>query len=790
MNANAKQTRLKQNSEPKNKVKKLPVNLSKRKNHWRFIGLDKGVLEWNVAKDQKSKVEKQTVDLKPYGLLCPTTANNNRSMPKLRPLLEFPELVGTLLEILNYWLYAYGNQSSSVRHQIPQRIFSAIRYFRYFSTRGKYRLQDVSQNDIAEILRTCDQGWASILKFEDSLEGIRREIKEKPEILDRIINIRGNDIALKNDGLDWILGYPMYRQVIPPWFREYCCAEISIRDEREYCSRSNQKQIDKLQQVGVTPLKNMFGVLNDMSMASTDRIQFRPVFSAKGMARSLSTKVDGRTENISLEDAVSVMGEAVKWIYDYSPDIIHLVNKFREFAVESYEDNPSDPDANTERAISGAVTKKWRDYYSRTQKQYDFPWEVLGIRPRDTKSNNDDTSLTTMVFTLITACVVTIGINNGRRKRELTGEKSDYGLYFGCVSSHESASLDYEFKTIDIYIEKTLQEYRELSINNLSHDAVGVLEALYNATRPVGTEPQEGRLEDIDEARAQKLTSTIFLTRRGFSGVDARHQYRFTENSKWFFQLCGVKNQKITGKTHTFRRLFAMLYFWRFKDARIEALSQHLCHLDYLMTQVYLSDPELRAEAESIERLYKVIQAENKEMNDLMGEVRIEFSEDAIRDILEGRAAGGFAKRIRNLHNRMTRSISPLGNSQAYKDLPLEEQASVLSDIYNSHKHEPDPRRHGICWADAHHNGNCKDTDTGLLAKENGVPELCIGCPFHSYSDEYTSHLRDDLLELEEAASNYGIPKAQRTAARKAADNLHALINLEEHMLEKAGNND
>jgi len=62
------------------------------------------------------------------------------------------------------------------------------------------------------------------------------------------------------------------------------------------------------------------------------------------------------------------------------------------------------------------------------------------------------------------------------------------------------------------------------------------------------------------------------------------HQPRNQPSSKWHWH------------PHQFRRLFAILYFYRFEGATIEALSHHLRHFDLNTTRAYTSrDPQVAA---------------------------------------------------------------------------------------------------------------------------------------------------------------------------------------------------
>src|SRR3546814_15108988 len=87
------------------------------------------------------------------------------------------------------------------------------------------------------------------------------------------------------------------------------------------------------------------------------------------------------------------------------------------------------------------------------------------------------------------------------------------------------------------------------------------------------------------------------------------------------------------------RRLFALIYMYRWDHPVLQALSEHLCHVDIESTRLYVTDDEMRKEAERIEALYRVRTDGFPEEE--IGEARRPYQDDQLRAMLSSTASGG-----------------------------------------------------------------------------------------------------------------------------------------------------
>ena len=760
--------------------------------HWR-VTVNQNVITVNSAIDKSSKPRLSIIDLDLYGLIPPGTTYRSGVYYKCVPISEFPHYRAVVIELINnlarkHEQYFKGSGRRSVTN--------VLRWLHFFSMRGKYRLRDVTSSDIEYAINNLERGFFSLLDIDGKCKGIIHHLRgASADNISHGITLKSTvlpALQIAKGFTSTLLAFPWEgsKSPLPQSYRN------GLRDL--YCAQHPDMN-------GATPPKGpepvaaskdsliqFFIALNHLNhfIGNTDRIPFLPVYDVNRTAAQLATrKTDERTPNVSLEDAIKMLETATTWIYDFGPTIVRLATDYRlalerrwthlkEVGARSANDSSNEQDLIL--ILINECDKARAD-----GKFPDVEICTANNRPRgDQRKTAGMYKFRDIVDTLMTACFVVIALCNARRKNEVSGEHNEYGLYYGCV---EKVDAVLSYATIEFYIEKTLQEYRTFSTNQLTVDAVSLLEDLYWVFEPFGNNRQRPSRVKAEEERKRKLFTFCRLTKYSLRPEShKRHPFLFGVHSALFFELANVEAQKLATRTHIFRRLFSLIYLYRFKDARLEALSQHLCHLDYASTMVYVTDPETRGEAESIERLYRLCKTENAHTEEEMEAVRLIFSRETIKEMIEGNTAGGMANRVRKLHRRMLKSVKPVRGKSRYSHLTDQEKITFLVDVYKTHQQIPEPRKHGLCWADIHHNGQCRDKETGKLAREYATPKKCSACAYHSFSSEFIANLEADLAALIEDGKNFYLPTAQRLGAKKAASNLRALINLEYAMLEES----
>lgn len=176
------------------------------------------------------------------------------------------------------------------------------------------------------------------------------------------------------------------------------------------------------------------------------------------------------------------------------------------------------------------------------------------------------------VFRLATACWIIIAAFTARRDEEIDD------LREGCLRGDETSGW-----WMHVYIEKTLQRKEWIPVPRLVAKAIEVLSTISgSARRTTGT-------DRLFQWQSPDCEVTHFDVGRHLDDFAAAvrvplHRPHNAPPAQWHWH------------PHQFRRFFAVLYFYRFEGATIEALSHHLRHFSLEMTKRYVTqDPEVAA---------------------------------------------------------------------------------------------------------------------------------------------------------------------------------------------------
>lgn len=172
---------------------------------------------------------------------------------------------------------------------------------------------------------------------------------------------------------------------------------------------------------------------------------------------------------------------------------------------------------------------------------------------------------------LATACWIIIATFSARRDEEIDD------LRLGCLRGDASTGW-----WLHVYIEKTLQRKEWIPVPALVVRAVELLEVLSSKAR---AETQTDHLFQWMDADGDVSRLDVGRHLDSFAedvGLPA-HTARDGTVAPWHWH------------PHQFRRFFAVLYFYRFEGAAIEALSHHLRHFDLETTRGYTRDTDLMA---------------------------------------------------------------------------------------------------------------------------------------------------------------------------------------------------
>lgn len=315
---------------------------------------------------------------------------------------------------------------------------------------------------------------------------------------------------------------------------------------------------------------------------------------------------------------------------------------------------------------------------------------------------------------LATACWILVAAFSARRDEEIDELCSD------CLRGDERSGW-----WLHTYIEKTLQRKEWIPVPLLVAQAVHTLQALSAGARiQSGSEllfqwlSPNGEIIFFDCGRTlDEFASTV--------GVPP-HRQQDGSHRTWHWH------------PHQFRRFFAILYFYRFEGASIEALSHHLRHFSLEMTRRYVTqDPEVAALWTDVEWGY-------------MGHVArsIAAGERSVSGAA-GTRLKKLAYRLLDLFRRKLQVISPDRVGAALK-LVMQRQGMVLTPkpwVTCSCPSTLDAAAIAACRRQTTHKDNAIGPDFA-----HAGPTVCSACP-HAITQAGNSSAVDSELSRLESVS-------------------------------------
>ncbi len=727
--------------------------------HNKFISdWDENIIIIDVAHHQADNQKEKIINL---NLIALAVHGKNSIYTSNKMVSDFSNLCDMIKLAINAALFRYekGNLSDAVGRQVSlvQKVFI------WMARNGIYKFSELTPNDFNELsVELAATGWWGVLDYDSAFQSMLAEAKVDQKTLNGLLGAgKAKWSSLNYDFLKLKLGLPFPSTQIPMFFRE---GLTSLWGDK----RPNPKGLGF--SVGNSPdsLQDTFSGINLLALHPQcfDGINFLPFPFASKLAKQLKhNSIPNRTDTISLPDAICIFKEATKWVYVLSPAIISIVTAVREVLEKIAHDFDllnHDGRGSKSTRFNTIVKRTIEDQYRQLKLNYNFPYDSLNFA-------YGANSLKGLIHTLQTASFILIAINHGRRLNEIIGKDLPYGLYRGCVTDNGYLIPNFN---IEIYIEKTIQDYSQFSCNQVVADCVNVLEKLFELIRPLNSSVKTAPVNLADK-RKEKLFKVRNFSVAGFLGET--ENYDFSENSKELFRLSSVQHSIINNRAHPFRRLFALLYMYRFDHPELIALQNHLRHISPEATHIYISSGNGELSSEIQNRLNNLANRENVDLDAELHNTSVEYLRNKITDILEGQLVGGYFPRL------VSKLIVRLNTDARFIEDSISAKSCKLTEAIVNRGFMPIPMSTGVCMV-----GKSKHTrkiascyENNQLNPSKASPETCSKCVNHLYPINSLAILESEIEELVSKSQDIKIPRSIRDEFKKEADKLTVIKELE-----------
>ncbi|MFL9992419.1 hypothetical protein PQR34_14495 [Paraburkholderia sediminicola] len=747
-----------------------PIQSWPQDKSWRYAS------DWNadVVLINVSDKKFPTANVKPFdlGKILMDVRGKRSPYKEMRRLRDFRGFIKALKIGLNS--VCHRNDDGSIPTEISVFISTCTKFFIWCIRHGIHNLTDVTPSDVHQcVAEVGRRGWFDMLEYKEAFRTLLRRTQSDIELAE---SLRGASthvryLTLNLDAIEEEVGLPLCKgRAIPRFFAEGL--RKTLGDKRKQPARS------------LFAMKNAGGLMRTLKLLSmlpfSDSLPFQPYYDVNDPMRPIKKAQrtrrerlgrDGRTQNLPLPQAIALLEHSLKWAFDYYPAIIELL----EVALDRCATQLDKP--HLEKVMRDAI----RLAYPAIKEKYQLPFV-------DIELNIGKNALRSMIAYLMTATMVLIAINHGRRRNEIIGYKKFYGLYYGCV---RFVAPESDNRKIEIYIEKTLRDYATFWCNVLVQRCVERLEAIWTLVHRLdssagltATPAGQGKNVTDDDLLAQQRRRKLFvlplLSKKGLTATSNEPDYSWSQFAPTFFTMAGLDLRDFPAHTHPFRRLFAILYVYRYDSSELLALSQHFFHITIDQTDIYVTDPKARRQKDRIAALYTKVQEEVRGLRELLSDARTGFLVKKIEELLNGKPLGGAFPRL------VLRFVKQLSMFSEFTKLTNNEKARLLTERLENIGYKVNEKANGACMVGTTRRGRGKANcyRDGDVHPETAAPKTCHACSFSMTTETTIKWFELDRDQARAQAENPRLSPALRLANKREADLRDVIIDLERRFSE------
>ncbi|GAA0814290.1 hypothetical protein GCM10009111_10970 [Colwellia asteriadis] len=692
------------------------------------------------------------------------------------PILLHKDYAKALIEVVDKFANKAKHNISFAKTGVIAQFNIAAQFIEYLCLNGNIHLEDINNKQIEELLEKLKVGgitkmlniservelFIDSLIENDELEPFLRRDDERRKARVKGLKVLKLAQCIGSVSLNQHLSNNIYQKVA-----KYLKSK-NILVKKGFTT----KGILESGQPSSKSFGNWFSIWNKFAkLDSDDHLQFIPFPNPSRLSKKHG-KTASRTKNLDLEDVVNLLGESHKWLYEASNKIISLIKE-----IKIHKDKLLTDGLNHQY-----IQRELLPEFLLNSKKVNELEKLLSItihRSSLMSSTNNPSaySLTEVVTMLVSSCYVVLQTYNARRKAEI--QDPLIGIqeqYFRCKSKK------YNWYQASFYNEKN-NERRWYTLNNGSTKAIRCLINLKNSWRGndadglfvvpnFGVNEQGGFKHfkfNFNKGKDSKISGNMFLEMAlGRSDVDTGSQ--------------------------PFRRIYAIIFHYQYKNADLLALCHQLGHVDPDHTVVYVTEPASRDQHEQLHNKVKLtkneknestiaIKEENKALDKVIEEVGIETTAKDILCLLMGteKMAGKYTAYLKKVYRVLQNSIrfnsyTSDTYGKEFVDLTPEEKSGEMAKVLDARGHKHRPKPHASCHrkpGDAKkHKGPCEPTE-------------CAGCPYQEVKKVQLDIMKADLAELKTKQSDFSMLLIERMRDKEQITNLTILIEGYERSMRK-----
>lgn len=692
------------------------------------------------------------------------------------PILLLPDYAKVLIEIVDIYANKAKHTPTFVKTGLMSQVTVAAQFIEYMCLHGHLRLRSVPETQINEMLNSLKLGGIpEALQLHERVNTFIDSLIDNDELEPFLISsgekAHSPVSSLRVGMIAQHIGSVSLENQLPNSTYQKVTAHL-ISKGRKISKHFASKGASTPSQPSAKSLNNWFGTWNRFAkLDSPDQMQFIPFPNPYELSNKIG-KTPGRTKNLDVEEVIALLGGSHKWIFECAPLIISIVKEVTNLKNQVLSEGFK---------VRTLTEIRYPEYLSKSPKIKKLE-KLAGIEIHKTSltssgAASDKFSITGICTLMMTACYTVLQTYNARREAEIQSP------LIGITEEHfRCANKKLNWYQANFYNGKNGKR-RWYTLNNGSTKAIQCLIALKKAWQPNGVEG----LFNVPNFRLNEDGSFGFYKYHFNKGQGSK----ITGNA--FLQLM-LGDQPDT-KSHPFRRIYAVIYHYQYKNADLLALCHQLGHIDPDHTMVYVTEPEARDFHEQLHHKVKLskdeaaestiaIKDENKALDKVIEEVGVEATAKDIASLLMGseEMAGKYPAYLKKVYRILQRSVkfNNLTNDRFgkdFNDLSVDEKSNAMAQVLDSRGHKHKPKAHATCHRkQGDSNGNEAPCE----------PFKCASCPYQEVKRTQLAIMKEDLNILQKKQSDLSLLTIERLRAKSDVSNLSILIEHHERTMQRS----
>lgn len=670
-----------------------------------------------------------------------------------KSIAQHPAFAEPIKRAVHLGLTRMARSSNSRSTRVAAMYSSLVHFAEWCWTRGMSSFKDVSPSDVVELQKQLASGhWYEALNWDARM----RRVVEDAISSDTWGSLaaksfrRAPEVRVNPKVFSRLAGSMIRKTVIPNYVYERFHNLLELPGVNKKGTDPGKPLTSSVLMVTFQSLNLLFEIYDE-----GNGLSFRPFESPKALSTKLA-RAPNRTPTLELHELDILLKECLHWTFDVAPVITATCKQVSE-RLPPPEQPTRAVRTHHRLRVSKLIPSVFNQVASRKREAIPAIHANIAHRNSDLPRDANMTTLRDVIRSVHEAGFYLVAFTTAKRASQI-GDRT-IGLKTDALNP-----IDPRFDVYEVPFRRVKKREAKLVFEQVSRLTAQTIDSMVEVNHALQMLILPEALRG-EYKRAPLFSMPLWGHGGSLQHVDSRAG-RAQNNVPFYSRLreAGVILPKI--RPHVARRMYALIYYYRFELASLVALSDRLDHADMEVTKIYLTtSANGTAEFAPLDRAKR---DELKLISDELELVAGEYFKSKLLPLLSGQTPiGGFPKLIRRYLRWFYKSEEVLlADTEAIADEMVEQ--------LTKRGFRPSPMPHGVCFASSKSvvklGAGCYSKVDRKLHRERACPSVCERCPHFLAGTSFLNSLQHQRAELE----NTNRSTAEGSVAQTHADSLIA----------------